>query len=1063
MTTANYLVSSYDPVLVVASVLVATFASYVALELTKRVRTEERRVARNWWLGGSLAMGTGIWSMHFVGMLAFSLPIALGYTKLLTLVSWLAAVGVSAVALAIASRKRLTPVRLAGGSLAMGAGICAMHYIGMAALDMSPGIEWNRWLIGASALIAVLASTAALVIFFWLRRLGDAHGLKYHALAALVMGLAISSMHYTGMAAASFPAGAVCLSANSLTARSLGNLETLATIGLLALTLFIALVDKHMRSRAAQFAASLDQANEALRQSVSLYRQTLENMLEGCQIIGFDWRYRYVNAAAARHARLPDDALIGRTMMEVHAGFESTVLFATMRRCMEERIGRLVETELVFRDGTRSWFELSVQPALEGISILSLDITVRKRAEREIRASNLELERRVAERTVELVQAREAAEDANRAKSAFLATMSHEIRTPMNGVIGMVEVLAQSRMPEAQADAVRTIRASAFSLLGIIDDVLDFSKIEAGRLELERAQVALPHLIESVCSTLMSLASKNKVELSLFIAPQVPEQVWTDATRLRQVLYNLVGNGIKFSAGRPQQRGRVSMRVELAPGAPPRLVVRVADNGIGMAPETLAKLFSPFTQAEASTTRRFGGTGLGLAICGRLVELMNGKLDTQSELGEGSTFTVTLPFEEVQGSPQRLYPSLSGLDCIIVGSEVDVDDLRVYLEHAGARVHITADLNAAAQRAIGMQQPVVIQNTGCESPPSSALHLAFAAAPQTRHLGIECRRLRQAHVPACDVMTLDGNGLRRWTLLRGVAVAAGRAAPELLHENGTEAIAAEQVSAPTIAQARAQGRLILIAEDDEVNQKVILRQMEVLGYAAEIANNGAEALRLWRNGQYGLMLSDLHMPEMDGYTVAEVIRREEAERGLAPQQRMPILALTANALRGEAIRAAAAGMDEYLTKPLQLHLLKAAIRKWLPGDGATTMPAELTAESHSVAPATAVDVAVLQGLVGDDPQIVREFLADYQVSARGAATALHAAHAADDARQIGAIAHKLKSSSRSVGAMALGDLCAELENACRTSSRDVIRQGMVQLEAALLGVDVHIDHLLVQT
>src|SRR5882672_4431935 len=199
-----YLPSSYDPWVVAASLLIASFASYVALDLAKRVRTHDRRVAMSWWVGGSIAMGTGIWCMHFVGMLAFSLPIALGYTRTLTVASWVAGVAVSAVALFVASRGSLTWRRLAGGALAMGVGICAMHYTGMAALDMAPGIVWSRLLVAASALIAVVASAAALLIFFWLRKVNATRGLLYQGIAALVMGCAICGMHYTGMAAASF-------------------------------------------------------------------------------------------------------------------------------------------------------------------------------------------------------------------------------------------------------------------------------------------------------------------------------------------------------------------------------------------------------------------------------------------------------------------------------------------------------------------------------------------------------------------------------------------------------------------------------------------------------------------------------------------------------------------------------------------------------------------------------------------------------------------------------------------------------------------------------------------
>jgi len=233
---------------------------------------------------------------------------------------------------------------------------------------------------------------------------------------------------------------------------------------------------------------------------------------------------------------------------------------------------------------------------------------------------------------------------------------------------------------------------------------------------------------------------------------------------------------------------------------------------------------------------------------------------------------------------------------------------------------------------------------------------------------------------------------------------------------------------------------------------------------AEIAANGAEALQLWRAGQYGLLLADLHMPEMDGYALAEAIRREEVELGLMRNEGMPILALTANALSGEAVRAHAAGMDEYLTKPLQLHLLKAALAKWLPrdyGDKAPgTLPGELYEEPGTAQTAEVVDVACLERLVGDDPQIVREFLAEYLASARRLAVELRAAHGDADSRQIGAIAHKLKSSSRSVGALALGDLCAELENTTRAGTREDTLRCMVKFKAALLAVDTQISEML---
>jgi diguanylate cyclase (GGDEF)-like protein len=257
---------SYDPWVVLLSVLIACFASYVALDLAKRVRTPDRALALGWWTGGSLAMGTGIWAMHFVGMLALALPVELGYGYVATALSWVAAVGVSAIALSIASQARLQLWSLASGALAMGGGICVMHYMGMAALDMAPGIRWNPWLVAASAVIAVAASAVALLIFFWLQRVGDRAGARWQVLAAVAMGAAIAGMHYTGMAAAGFADGALCLSAGELRGHSLGLLVSVATVALLTLTMVGSALDARMQRKAGELSARLQTAHTELQQ-----------------------------------------------------------------------------------------------------------------------------------------------------------------------------------------------------------------------------------------------------------------------------------------------------------------------------------------------------------------------------------------------------------------------------------------------------------------------------------------------------------------------------------------------------------------------------------------------------------------------------------------------------------------------------------------------------------------------------------------------------------------------------------------------------------------------------
>jgi PAS domain S-box-containing protein len=804
-------------------------------------------------------------------------------------------------------------------------------------------------------------------------------------------------------------------------------------------------------TREHEIAAVLHRLNADLEQRVQMLRDkeqeigAIVNNLADC-IVMIDSRgtIRRVNPALKRILGYTPEEVVGQGVSLLmpdpqraqHAGYLERYL-----RTGEARIiGSSREVEGRHKDGHLIPLELSITEYLMDGERLFLG-TLRDIRERKAFIA-------------ELTQARAEAEQASQAKSAFLATMSHEIRTPMNGVIGLVDVLMHSKLSEHQAELVGTVRQSASALLGIIDDILDFSKIEAGRLDFERTPVDLTNLVEGLSASLVPVAARKDVDISLFISPNLPECVLSDEVRLRQVLYNLLGNAIKFSGGRPNQRGRVALRVGPAGQSPLRIAFAISDNGIGMAPETLGQLFTPFTQADVATTRRFGGTGLGLAICKRLVELMDGEITVASKPGEGSTFMVSLPFDVPATQAVRQLPDLSGVDCVLLeGEEINTDDVRVYLEHAGARFHL-AEAKAALQIAAGKRTPVVIIHEAARERPDPALRELFASAPDVRHLVITRGRRRRPRVEGPETVTLDGSILRRHALVRAVAVAAGRASPEQFQPRSAEELM--EAAAPiSIAEARATGRLILVAEDDDINQKVILQQLRLLGYAAEVAANGVEALQLWKQGGYALLLTDLHMPELDGYALAQAVRRQEAG-----QARMPILALTANALRGEANRARAVGMDGYLTKPIQLTVLKAALEQWMPSAGTGTTPAPELEAAGNGQTAPILDVEVLRGMVGDDPEVVEEFLRDYLVSVQRLSGELRAARDSGNTREVGAIAHKLKSSSRSVGALQLGDRCAELENASKAGDKSAITQHAEQFEAVLAEVEAKIGGLL---
>jgi signal transduction histidine kinase/HPt (histidine-containing phosphotransfer) domain-containing protein/DNA-binding NarL/FixJ family response regulator len=684
---------------------------------------------------------------------------------------------------------------------------------------------------------------------------------------------------------------------------------------------------------------------------------------------------------------------------------------------------------------------------------------------------------RERQRSAELEQARNEANAAAQAKSNFLATMSHEIRTPMNGVIGMIDVLARSSLKHPQVAMVDLIRESAFSLLSIIEDILDFSKIEAGHMEVESEPMAVGEVVEKVCAMLNRLAEKQGVELTLFTDPEIPPALLGDALRLRQILINLVNNAIKFSAG-GAVAGRVAVRAVLAEqdARSVTLEFQVVDNGIGMGEATLATLFTAFTQADVSTTRRFGGTGLGLAISGNLAQRMGGSISVTSAPGAGSTFTLRLPFARMPSAPAGAQPAPSlveGLSCLIIGNGKTLSgDLLTYLANAGAHAQQVENLEAARQVAPSLAPGpwVWVINTEADSPPSMDSLRALARA----HPALDPHFVVIGHGPHryppqfdADRVSLDGNVLTRCALLRAVAVAAGRL-PR--HDEQNTLAPARYATLPTALsreEARRQRRLILVVEDNDINQKVIMQQLSLLGLTADLTSDGLQALIRWRSGDYALIVTDLHMPGMDGYQLASVIRAEEQERanarakaGMAAEPPVRILALTANALKTEAQRCKDAGMDDYMSKPAPLSELQDLLERWLPKPAAAAPAVTEPAGNAQLQASGPVDTQVLRSLVGDDPQLIREFLQTFRTSAARIAQEVEQAYTAGSAARTVAGVHKLKSAARSVGAMALGDLCADMEQVGASGQIDALSLAFEHFKQEMAAVDQHLAQLL---
>jgi len=464
--------------------------------------------------------------------------------------------------------------------------------------------------------------------------------------------------------------------------------------------------------------------------------------------------------------------------------------------------------------------------------------------------------------------------------------------------------------------------------------------------------------------------------------------------------------------------------------------LEVRDNGIGMDEAAQAQLFTSFSQADVSTTRRFGGTGLGLAISSQLVQLMGGTIMAQSAPDQGSTFTVRLPFElpPIDLDACEVDSPVAGLSCLVIGGMPGLaDDWVVYLQHGGADVAQVPDL--AQARALASTTPaglsVWLVDAAGDTPTAGQLGLAAAGRPDqdVRFVVIGRGYRRQPRTTAPNVVALDGNVMPRQTLLRAVAMAAGRASAEVDAFEQTDAPAGSKqatVSPVSYEQARQQGRLILVAEDNETNRLVIRQQFNVLGYTADIVADGDAALTHWRSGDYAMLLTDLHMPEMDGYQLAKTIRAEEKEKGL---RHLPIVAFSANAMLGEAQRCYAAGMDDYLSKPTPLTKLQATLHKWVPIFEATSAPRLAVSWVTQAPAAPTLDIKVLHQLVGDTPLLISRFLLSFQASAANSAAALRDACQGGQASAAGAAAHKLKSAARAVGAMALGELCERLDQA----------------------------------
>jgi len=687
-----------------------------------------------------------------------------------------------------------------------------------------------------------------------------------------------------------------------------------------------------------------------------------------------------------------------------------------------------------------------------------LDITERKLAEAATEAANVELAQvnRQLEQAIKHAQemARQA-EAASVAKSEFLATMSHEIRTPMNGVMGMIGLLMDTELTAQQRRYAQTALASADALLTLINDILDFSKIEAGKLEMEIVDFDLRLTVEDVAELLAGRAQKRGLELGCHVAHQVPALLRGDPGRIRQVLTNLIGNAIKFT-----DAGEVVVRVSLLDESDSHGTIRctVTDTGIGIPAHKMDRLFQSFSQVDSSTTRKYGGTGLGLAISKQLVEMMGGEIGVESELGKGSTFWFTARFEkqtERRAPTRTTLPSgVSGLHVLVVDDNAtNREILHHYLSSWGCTIAEAPDGPTA----------LAILREAAGGDASINLGILDMCMPgmNGEELAIEIKK----DAAICNTVLImlssmpDLGGSDRLKALGFASCLSKPIRRSLLYDVITTIAAGGQPTAAPAAPdthrlpaaTHGAGAHILLVEDDEINREVAVEILGKAGYRCSCATNGKEAVNAILKGGYSLVLMDCQMPELDGFGATAAIRAVESKKNdvFGTHVRLPIIALTANCMKGDRERCIEAGMDDYLGKPLEPAEMIATIEKWLTrADGPAAPPAppaeEAPAAAEPPAPTSAEDVPdrppldyeALVKRCSHDPAFAAKILAKFQARLAADIEQIEAAVEACEAAAIASLAHRLKGTSANVAAALLSELAAELESIGKAGNLD---------------------------
>ena len=799
----------------------------------------------------------------------------------------------------------------------------------------------------------------------------------------------------------------------------------------------------------------LRESAQRLRESEATYRGIFENSVEG--IFRLD-RSGGLHGANPALARLMGYATPAELMAAVN-GDNRWPLFTPAQIAEQfailERDGEIagMELQLTRADGRPIWVQLNAQQqagahpedgAPAGFDGLITDITSRKQALEDLRSHRDHLEEAVRERTAQLAEATQRAEVASQAKSEFLANMSHEIRTPMNAILGMSYLALQNGLNPQQHNYVQKVHRSAESLLGIINDILDFSKIEAGKLDMERVPFDLGNVMDDLANLVGMNAEEKGLELLFVESPQLPAALIGDPTRLRQVLLNLGNNAVKFT-----DRGEVAVAIDVVErdGASALLRFEVRDTGIGMSVEQQQGLFQPFSQADASTSRRYGGTGLGLAISRHLVRLMGGELTADSTPGHGSRFHFSVRFGLQTGpaaQPRALrHEGLRGTRALIVDDNASAREVLARMTVAlGFKADVAVDGPDALQ---------LVEQADAGDQPYDLVLLDWKMPGMD---GVECTRLlgqrthRRHPTPTVLMLTAFGRdeALRRLaeqqlsvgalltkpvtpsTLFDACSAAMGLTAH---HPTRTE----QREEAMLDHQSRLSGVRILLVEDNAINRELALDVLNRAGVIVSTARDGQEALDMLGRQRFDGVLMDCQMPVMDGYAATRALRQQP---GL---QDLPVIAMTANTMVGDREKALEAGMNDHIAKPIKVNDMFATLARWVrPAAGAPAGSAAAANANANPAPLAAlpgIDTrAGLAAIMGNEV-LYRRLLRMFRDGQADFMARFEAARAAGDMAAATRMAHDLKSVAAALGIYAVQQEAAALEQACTQGAGDI--------------------------